>query len=80
MKIMSEKSICQVSLWLTWGYYDLPGSKGGLYRQGTYGDVKLLAGAYWTSGAYSGSRSRNAAPHRWSATSSYTGRGQSEPR
>ncbi len=50
-----------------WGWYDLPGAKGSLYRQGTYGDVKLLAGANWTSGANSGSRSRGAASYRWAA-------------
>jgi len=49
-----------------WGYYDLPGSKGSEYRQGTYGDVKLLAGANWTCGAASGSRARDASYYRWS--------------
>lgn len=55
-----------------WGWYDLPGAKGSLYRQGTYGDVKLLAGASWTYGSYSGSRSRAAANYRW-ATNASTG-------
>ena len=41
-------------------YYDLPGAKGSLHKQGTYGDVKLLAGGDWSYGAASGSRSRNA--------------------
>jgi len=50
------------------GYYTLPGDRGSLYRQGTYGDVKLRAGAFWTSGAYSGSRSRGAYNYRWDAT------------
>jgi len=47
------------------GWYTLPGSRGSLYRQGTYGDVKLLAGATWARGTLSGSRSRGAAYFRW---------------
>lgn len=62
-----------------WAYYNLPGVKGSLYRQGTYGDVKLLAGAAWNSGAYSGSRSRNATDYRWTAITSFGGRFASEP-
>jgi hypothetical protein len=53
-----------------WAYYNLPGVKGSLLLQGTYGDVKLLAGALWSRGAFSGSRSRNALYSRW-----YTGTG-----
>jgi hypothetical protein len=41
-----------------WAYYDLPGSKGSLYKQGTYGDAKLLAGSGWNAGANCGSRCR----------------------
>uniref|UniRef100_A0A6M3KRS6 Putative tail protein n=1 Tax=viral metagenome TaxID=1070528 RepID=A0A6M3KRS6_9ZZZZ len=63
-----------------WAYYDLPGAKGSLYKQGTYGDVKLLAGGYWTAAAYSGSRSRYAAHYRWAAYTAVGGRGRSEPR
>lgn len=53
-----------------WAWYDLPGAKGSLYKQGTFGDTKLPAGASWTSGTYSGSRSRYAYIYRW-----YTGTG-----
>jgi len=48
-----------------WGWYDLPGSKGSLYKQGTYGDVKLRAGGSWNHGAACGSRGRNANNSRW---------------
>lgn len=48
-------------------YYDLPGAKGSLYKQGTYGDVKLSAGGHWASAANAGSRSRNAASWRWNS-------------
>lgn len=60
-------------------YYDLPGVKGSLYRQGTYGDVKLLAGAYWASGAWSGSRARAADRYRWTTSTGIGGRFASEP-
>ena len=58
----------------SWGWYALPGGKGQLYRQGTYGDTKLLAGANWNSGTNCGSRSRNANFYRWYAISSFGGR------
>lgn len=51
-----------------WGWYPLPGDKGQLYRQGTYGDVKLLAGSYWNNGAASGSRARSASNGRGNAS------------
>jgi len=57
-----------------WGWYALPGGKGQLYRQGTYGDTKLLAGARWDDGANSGSRSRIASYYRWRAGSNVGGR------
>jgi hypothetical protein len=60
-------------------YYDLPGAKGSLYKQGTYGDVKLLAGGTWSSGSSCGSRGRNAIYFRWYAYSSLGGRGCAEP-
>lgn len=44
----------------SWAWYTLPGDKGSLYEQGSYGDVKMLAGAGWANGASSGSRSRYA--------------------
>jgi len=52
-----------------WAYYDLPGAKGSLYKQGTYGDVKLLAGGYWSDGTSCGSRYRNLFYYRWYAYS-----------
>jgi len=61
-------------------YYDLPGAKGSLYKQGTYGDVKLLAGGGWAVAAYSGSRSRLAnRGFRWHASSNIGGRACAEP-
>ena len=63
-----------------WSWYALPGGKGQLYHQGTYGDVKLLAGAGWAHGTASGSRARNAACCRWSANSIIGGRGRAEPK
>jgi hypothetical protein len=62
-----------------WGWYALPGSKGQLYRQGTYGDVKLLAGGYWNGGAYCGSRSRHAYNYRWGTYTNVGGRLLAEP-
>lgn len=62
-----------------WRWYDLPGAKGSLYQQGTYGDVKLLAGAAWTTGANSGSRSRNAHNYRWATGAALGCRLRAEP-
>jgi len=59
----------------TWSYYALPGGKGQLYKQGTYGDVKLRAGGAWSNGSYCGSRSRSANYDRWDAVSSLGARG-----
>ena len=64
---------------IAWAYYDLPGAKGSLYRQGTYGDVKLRAGGHWTYGANAGSRCRAAADYRWTTSSSIGGRGCADP-
>ena len=63
-----------------WAYYDLPGSKGSLYRQGTYGDAKLLAGGYWSNGSYCGSRARGAHYSRWNAVAYIGARFRAEPR
>ena len=63
-----------------WAYYNLPGTKGSLYKQGTYGDVKLLAGAYWSDGADSGSRARYAGSYRWSTYAGIGCRLAAEPR
>jgi len=59
---------------LAWAWYDLPGVKGSLYKQGTYGDVKLVAGARWINGLNSGSRARHANTWRWAAYSDLAGR------
>lgn len=58
-----------------WAYYDLPGAKGGLYRQGINGDVKLVAGGTWNTGTDAGSRSRSLNYFRWRAVSWITARG-----
>jgi hypothetical protein len=62
----------------TWAYQDLSGSKGSLYKQGTYGDVKLLAGGAWNDGSRCGSRARFADSCRWYAGSSLGGRGRAD--
>ncbi|MCK9570984.1 hypothetical protein M0R72_18695 [Candidatus Pacearchaeota archaeon] len=59
-------------------YYDLPGSKGSLAKQGTYGDVKLQAGGNWAFGAHAGSRCRYANAYRWIASSGLGCRGCAE--
>lgn len=56
-------------------WYAIPGNKGSLYRQGTTGDAKLLAGGFWSAGSYCGSRSRYADGVRWFANSSIGSRG-----
>ena len=48
-----------------WAWYDLPGAKGSLYKQGTHGDVKLRAGGGWNNAAFCGSRYRDASGSRW---------------
>ena len=60
-------------------YYDLPGAKGSLYRQGTYGDVKLCAGGYWAIAAGAGSRYRAADAWRWLSYTTLGGRFCAEP-
>ena len=61
------------------GYYDLPGAKGSIYKQGTYGDVKLFAGGNWASAASAGSRCRAAIYWRWNSDTSLGGRFCAEP-
>ena len=63
-----------------WAWENLPGAKGSLYKQGTYGDVKLLAGGNWTAGAYCGSRCRYAAHCRWATASDVGARALAEAR
>lgn len=60
-------------------YYDLPGAKGSLYKQGAYGDVKLCAGGYWAFAAYAGSRFRRATYWRWISDAGLGGRFCAEP-
>ncbi len=60
-------------------WYNLPGAKGSLYRQGTYGDVKLHAGGRWNNGTYCGSRSREATAYRWATSTTLGGRFLAEP-
>ena len=59
--------------------YTLPGNKGSLYRQGSNGDVKLLAGRPWSAGTTCGSRGRLAYNSRWSTSSSFGCRFCAEP-
>jgi len=62
----------------TWAFYNLPGDRGKLYRQGATGDVKLRAGGNWSSGSACGSRARFADRCRWSTASDIGGRGCAE--
>ena len=62
-----------------WTWYDLPGAKGSINKQGTYGDVKLLGGGHWNSAATAGSRARGADNYRWNTSSSISGRFVAEP-
>ena len=55
------------------------GSKGQLWSQGTYGDTKLLAGAYWSIGSYCGSRCRSAFYSRWGVSMTVGMRFAAEP-
>ena len=63
----------------TWAWEDLAGAKGSLYKQGTYGDVKLLAGGDWSLGTSCGSRCRHAFYYRWYTSTLIGSRGRSEP-
>jgi len=63
----------------SWAWYNLPGSKGSLYKQGAYGDVKLRAGGNWNGATNCGSRCRYANSSRWDTSSSLGGRFGSAP-
>lgn len=63
-----------------WGFVDPGGNKGQIYKQGTYGDTKLLAGGSWGIGATCGSRCRSANNYRWFAYAYVGARGCAEPR
>ena len=61
------------------GWYDLPGSKGQLYRPVDTNDVKLIAGGVWNYAAGCGSRSRVANNARWVASTHIGARFVAEP-
>jgi hypothetical protein len=63
----------------TWSWKNLPGEKGNIHTQGTYGDVKLRAGGLWADGAHCGSRCRYATYSRGNADSNSGARGAAEP-
>lgn len=62
-----------------WGYQDVGNNEGSVYKQGTYGDIKLRAGGYWYIGTNCGSRCRTADSFRWPANSICGARGCAEP-
>jgi len=65
---------------LAWAYQDVGDNKGSLYRQGPYGDIKLLAGGAWNFATSCGSRCRNANNGaRWNARTNIGARFASEP-
>ena len=52
-----------------WGWQAASGSKGSIYKQGSYGDVKLTAGGKATgTAANAGSRGRDASNWRWATS------------
>ena len=59
------------------GWYNLPGSKGSLYRPIDTNDIKLLAGGGWADAADCGSRCRHAYNYRWNTATTLGGRGRS---
>ena len=61
------------------GWYDLPGSKGQLYRYEDTGDVKLIAGGRWSGATACGSRCRFAYYFRWNTDTAFGARFVSEP-
>jgi len=64
---------------MTWAWQALTDSKGLLYKQSTYGDVKLFAGGHWSNAASCGPLSRSAKYWRWYTDSGIGGRFRSEP-
>ena len=63
----------------TWAWGNLAGAKGSLYKQGTYGDVKLRAGGSWAYGTDCGSQCRNAFSYRWNTHTFVGARFLAEP-
>lgn len=64
---------------LTWGWRDMGSNKGSLYRQGTSGDIKFLAGGLWDDAEHCGPRCLNTNNCRWESNSHLTARGCAEP-
>ena len=64
----------------TFSYKDQTGGKGKLYTQGTYGDVKLLAGGSWNNATDCGSRGRFVYFYRWLTAVNISTRFLSEPK
>lgn len=60
-------------------HYNLPGVVGSLLKQGNLGDIKLLAGGYWSSAVDAGSRCRSVNYHRGVGSTSVGGRFACEP-
>ncbi len=63
----------------SWSYSALPGAQGKLYRQGSSGDIKLVAGGLWNAGENCGPRGRDARWTRWDANQYIGARFASEP-
>lgn len=61
------------------GWYDLPGSKGQLYRPASTNDVRLIAGGHWSVAASAGSRCRVASYYRWNTVTEIGARFVAEP-
>lgn len=61
------------------GYYDLPGAKGSLHCQGTYGLIEPIFGGRWGDGTRCGSRCRFLNCWPWAAYSDIGGRFCAEP-
>lgn len=53
-----------------WSYKAQTGGKGSLYTQGTYGISKVVSGAAWSDGSYSGSRGRKFDSYHWNTSTS----------
>lgn len=62
----------------SWAWSASLGNKGALYRQGTAGDVKLVAGGAWSNGSYCGSRCRDMGNNRGATSAVIGGRGVCE--
>lgn len=54
----------------SWVWYNLPGGKGSIYKQGTYGITKITFGGDWDFSSGCGSRCAILYSYPWSATNS----------